>query len=182
MLSWHVVMQTPLKLRTTSVPTMGRFFKVEDVNQDLVVELCDATIKEGWLLNDPSHYVLDVCSTISPCTTQNLLSAEDLLKITPLIIKNKILYHDDHWELTKSQKFCDLLTHLSTTHLHPLQNVVIHLELLNRASELRLCRRRVLNVPLYLLQAQRSTIAWLGNGRITRLAETLPKQGNYWTL
>ena len=103
MLSRHVVTQTPLKLRTTSVPTTGRFFKVEDVNQDLVVELHDATIEEG-LLDDPSHYVLDVCSTISPRTTQNLPSAEDPLKITSLIFKNEILYRDGRWEPTKIPK------------------------------------------------------------------------------
>ena len=70
----------------------------------------------------------------------------------------------------KSPKFCHLLTHLSTARLCPLQNAVVHLELLNGASELRLCigvslglpRRRVLKVPLYLLQAQRSSELQIG--------------------
>ena len=70
----------------------------------------------------------------------------------------------------KFPKFCDLLTRLSTARLRPLRNVVVHLELLNGASELRLCigvslglrRRRVLKVPLYLLQAQRSSELRIG--------------------
>jgi len=51
---------TPLKLRTTSVPTAGKVFNVENVNQDLLVELEDATINEDS--DARSHYILDLCS------------------------------------------------------------------------------------------------------------------------
>ena len=40
---------TPLKLKTTSVPTTGRIFKAEEVNQDLHTELECATIDEDPL-------------------------------------------------------------------------------------------------------------------------------------
>lgn len=51
---------TPLKLRTTSVPTAGKVFNVEDVNQDLLVELEDATINEDS--NAQPHCILDLWS------------------------------------------------------------------------------------------------------------------------
>jgi len=104
MLAQHVAMQTPLRLRTTSVPTTGKFFKVEDVNQDLVVELCNATIEEGLLRDNQSHYILDLCSEISPSTTQNLPSDEDPLKITSLMLKSEFLYCNGRWEPTKIPK------------------------------------------------------------------------------
>ena len=104
MLSRQVVMQTPLKFRTTSVPTTGKFFRVEDVNKDLVVELHDATIEEGLLTDYQSHFILDICTKLSPHTTQNLLSTEDSLKIRSLILKNEYLYRNGRWEPTKIPK------------------------------------------------------------------------------
>ena len=56
---------------------MGKFFRVEDVNEDLVVELCNATIEEGLLTDYRCHFILDICTKLSPHTTQNLPSAED---------------------------------------------------------------------------------------------------------
>jgi len=103
MLARQVVMQTPLKLRTTSVSTTGKSFKVEDVNQDLVVELHGATVDEGSL-NSQSHFILNLCTEISPRTTQNLLSDEDPLKITSLSLKNDFLYCNGCWEPTRIPK------------------------------------------------------------------------------
>jgi len=100
MLAQQVVMQTPLKLRTTSVPTTGKFFKVEDVNQDLVVELRGATVDKGSL-NSQSHFIPNLCTEISPRTTQNLPSDKDPLKITSLSLKNDFLYRNGCWELTR---------------------------------------------------------------------------------
>ena len=115
MLARLVVTQTPLKLQTTSVPTTGKFFKVEDVNNDLVVELRGATIEEE-LLNDPSHYILVLCSEISPRTTQNLPSDNDPLKITSLLLNNEFLYRNGRWEPTKIPK---LLRSARSSEDHP---------------------------------------------------------------
>ena len=122
MLARLVVMQTPLKLRTTSVPTTGKFFKVEDVNNDLVVELRSATIEEE-LLNDPSHYILVLCSAISPCTTQNLPLDDDPLKITLLLLNNEFLYRDGRWEPTKIPK---LLQSARSSEDHPSTSLPTH--------------------------------------------------------
>ena len=65
---------TPLKLRTTSVPTTGKFFKAEDVNQELLVELEDATVDKGSL-DIASHYILDQSNIMLPVMTQKLPSA-----------------------------------------------------------------------------------------------------------
>ena len=96
MLIQHTVtLCTPLKLRTTSVPTIGKVFKVEDVNQDLLVELDGATVDEDPL--NKTHYVLDQCSKNLPEMMENLPSDHSLLKIQSLEFQNETLYHDDHW-------------------------------------------------------------------------------------
>ena len=96
MLVQHTVtLCTPLKLRTTSVPTTGKVFKVEDVNQDLLVELDGATVDEDPL--DKTHYVLDQCSKNLPEMMENLPSDHSLLKIQSLEFQNETLYRDDHW-------------------------------------------------------------------------------------
>ena len=96
----HAATQTtPLKLRTTSVPTTGRIFKAEEVNQDLLIELEDATIDEDPLTG--IHYILEVCNETSPTTTVNLPSDEaSPLKITSLELGNENLYCNDRWEPT----------------------------------------------------------------------------------
>ena len=76
---------------------------MEDVNQDLVVELHGATVDKGSL-NSQSHFIPNLCTEISPRTTQNLLSDEDPLKITSLSLKNDFLYHNGHWEPTRIPK------------------------------------------------------------------------------
>ena len=97
----HAATQTtPLKLRTTSVPTTGRIFKAEEVNQDLHIELEDATIDEDPLMD--THYILDICNKTSPGTTVNLPSDEaSPVKITSLELGNENLYCNDCWEPTK---------------------------------------------------------------------------------
>ena len=59
-----MTLNTPLKLRTMSVPTTGKVFRVDDINQDLLVELDGATINEDALI--PSHYILDQYNRLSP--------------------------------------------------------------------------------------------------------------------
>ena len=103
MLARQAITQTPLKLRSTSVPSTGKFFKVKDVNQDLVVELRGATIEEGSL-NSPSHYILDLIAAISPHMTQNIPLDGDPLKIASLLLKSEILYRDGYWEPMKIPK------------------------------------------------------------------------------
>ena len=97
----HAATQTtPLKLRTTSVPTTGRIFKAEEVNQDLLIELEDATIDEDPLTD--THYILDICNETSPGMTVNLPSDEaSPVKITSLELSNENLYCNDCWEPTK---------------------------------------------------------------------------------
>ena len=74
-LAHHAAAQTtPFKFRTTSVPTTGKNFKVEDVNQDLLVELEDATIDEDTL-HTSSHYILEETTKILPIMVQSLPSA-----------------------------------------------------------------------------------------------------------
>ena len=94
-------LNTPLKLRTTSVPTTGKVFKVDDINQDLLVELDGATIDEDPLT--PSHYVLGQYSRLSPAIMEYIPPGmRDLpLRVEFLKLKDKYLYHDDRWELGK---------------------------------------------------------------------------------
>jgi len=103
LLAHHAAMQTtPFKFRTTSVPTMGNFFKVEDVNQDLLVELEDATIDED-VLNTPSHYILEETTKMLPMMVQSLPSAGENspLQITLLTFGMEYFYRDGCWDPTK---------------------------------------------------------------------------------
>lgn len=69
----HAMTQiTPLKLRTMSIPTMGRVFKAAEVNQDLLIELEGATIDKGPFMSN--HYILDVCNKLLPAMTKDLPS------------------------------------------------------------------------------------------------------------
>src|SRR5205807_4180174 len=86
-----VMLCTPLKLRTTSVPTMGRVFKVEDVKQDLLVELDGPTIEENPF--NKTHYILNQCSKVLPAMTENLPS-DHSLKVQLLGFQNGALYCD----------------------------------------------------------------------------------------
>jgi len=100
MLAQHTVtLCTPLKLRTTSVPTTERVFKVEDVNQDLLVELDGATVEENPF--NKTHYILDQCSKVLPVMMENLPSDHSPLKIQPLGFQNEALYCNGRWEPTK---------------------------------------------------------------------------------
>jgi len=92
---------TPLKLRTMSVPTTGKIFKVHEVNQDLLVELHGVTLHEDPL--STPHYVLELCDNISPTVIQSLLlqSRTSPLKIKSLKLKDEYLYHNGCWEPMK---------------------------------------------------------------------------------
>lgn len=69
----HAMTQiTPLKLRTMSIPTMGRVFKAAEVNQDLLIELEGATIDKVLFMSN--HYILDVCNKFLPAMTKDLPS------------------------------------------------------------------------------------------------------------
>ena len=95
-----VTQTTPLKLKTTSVPTTGRIFKAEEVNQDLLTELEGATIDEDPLTD--IHWTLHICNETSPATTENLPSdGVSPLKISSLELGNETLYCNDRWEPTK---------------------------------------------------------------------------------
>ena len=68
----HMTTQnTPLKLRTTSVPMAGKIFKAHEVNQDLLVELHGVTLHEDPL--STPHYILELCVKISPTVIQSFL-------------------------------------------------------------------------------------------------------------
>ncbi|KAI5986053.1 hypothetical protein EDC04DRAFT_2913519 [Pisolithus marmoratus] len=100
---WYVATQnTPLKLKTTLVPTMGRFFKAEDVNQDLLVELQGATIDEP-LLDNHSHYILAQCNKMLPMIMECIPQADanSLLMIRLLKNGDNFLYCSGCWEPTE---------------------------------------------------------------------------------
>jgi len=102
-LAHHAATQTtPFKFRTTSVPTTGKFFKVEDVNQDLLVELEDATIDKD-VLNTPSHYILEETTKMLPMMVQSLPSAGENspLQITSLTFGMEYFYRDGCWDPTR---------------------------------------------------------------------------------
>ena len=66
----HMATQnTPLKLRTMSVPMTGKIFKAHEVNQDLLVELHGVTLHEDPL--STHHYILELCVKISPTVIQS---------------------------------------------------------------------------------------------------------------
>ena len=92
---------TPLKLRTTSIPTTGKIFKAHEVNQDLLVELHDVTLHEDPL--STPHYVLELCDNISPTVVQSLplQSRTSPLKIKSLKLKDEYLYRNGCWEPMK---------------------------------------------------------------------------------
>ena len=72
---------TPLKFRTNSVLSSGKVFKTEDVNQELLAELEDATLeKEDFLVSKPPHYVLHQCPSVSKLLAQVMLLFLDLSK------------------------------------------------------------------------------------------------------
>ena len=87
---------TPLKFRTNSVPSSGKVFKTENVNQELLAELEDATLEEeDFLVSKPPHYVIHQCPSVSKLLAQVKGS---LLKITSLTLINESLYSNNHWE------------------------------------------------------------------------------------
>ena len=93
---------SPLKLKTTSVPTTGKFFGVEDVNQDLLVELEGATINEDAL--DSTHYILDQCNKIAPALMSHLPRASSELMIPSFKHGKEFLYRNGRWVSSKIPK------------------------------------------------------------------------------
>ena len=96
MAAYHAATQiTPLKFRTNSVSSSGKIFQTENVNQELLAELEDATLEEeDLLISKPPHYILHQCHSISKL----LLKVKGLvLKITSLTLINKSLYHKNCW-------------------------------------------------------------------------------------
>ena len=95
---YHAATQnTPLKFRTNSVPSSGKVFKRENVNQELLAELEGATLEEEGLIvsRNPAHYILHQCHSVS----KHLLQAKgSLLKITSLTLINESLYCKNCWE------------------------------------------------------------------------------------
>ncbi|KIJ16552.1 hypothetical protein PAXINDRAFT_11002 [Paxillus involutus ATCC 200175] len=85
------VTQTPLKFRTTSVPTTGKIFKAAEINNELV-ELNGATLKEDPLQNSQDHYIIDQCDKSSPSTSTYLPPIKDYPSLKcdnqPLYIAN----------------------------------------------------------------------------------------------
>ncbi|KAI6011481.1 hypothetical protein EDC04DRAFT_2609880 [Pisolithus marmoratus] len=106
---YTVTQNSPLKLKTTSIPTMGKFFRVEDVNQDLLVELQDATMDKEFL-STHSHYILDQCDKLLPMTMKHIPQADanSPLTISSLKHRGEALYHNGHWEPTQVPKILRL--------------------------------------------------------------------------
>ena len=86
-LHYAATQNSPLKLKTTSVPATGKLFKVEEVNQDLVVELQGAIIDEDTLTAS-SHYILDQCDKLAPSMMTHIPQASMPLMIPSLNISN----------------------------------------------------------------------------------------------
>ena len=67
---YATMQNSPLKLKTTSIPTTGKIFKADDINQSLLVELDGATVHEDT--PSTSHYILDQCKKIAPAVMQSV--------------------------------------------------------------------------------------------------------------
>jgi len=178
MLAQHTVtLCTPLKLRTTSVPTMGRVFKVEDVNQDLLVELDGATVEENPF--NKTHYILDQCSKVLPAMMENLPSDHSPLKIQPLGFQNEVLYCNGHWEPTKiphilraTSQFSGSLrarrgrsSSASSSRGHPSQNTSSRSSIRHEKAHRRISgtsQEEVIEGRSYLLLVQRNSASQIG--------------------
>jgi len=97
---YATMLNSPLKLKTTSVPTTGKFFKVEDVNQDLLVELEGVTIDED-ALTAPSHYILDQCNKIISMMITHIPQASSPLTIPSFKHGKEFLYCNGCWVSSK---------------------------------------------------------------------------------
>ncbi|KAI6023463.1 hypothetical protein EDC04DRAFT_2606623 [Pisolithus marmoratus] len=99
---YAVMQNSPLKLKTMSVPMTGKFFRAEDINQDLLVELQGTTIDEQ-LLKARSHYILDQCKKMLPVIMNHIPQADAKSPLTISSLQNgdEFLYHDGCWELTE---------------------------------------------------------------------------------
>ena len=94
--AYHAATQvTPLKFRTNSVPSSGKVFKTENVNQELLVELEDATLEEESFIASKTHYILRQCNSVEKLLVQ---AKGSLLKITSLTLVNESLYRNNCWE------------------------------------------------------------------------------------
>ncbi|KAI6013415.1 hypothetical protein BKA83DRAFT_4130470 [Pisolithus microcarpus] len=109
---YAVMQNSPLKLKTTSVPTTGKFFRVQDVNQDLLVELQGATIDEQ-LLKTWSHYILDHCKKMLPAIMKHIPQADANSPLSILSLQNgdEFLYRNGRWELTDLPQILRLSEH-----------------------------------------------------------------------
>ena len=78
---------TPLKFRMNSVPSSGKVFKTENVNQELLAELEDATLEEeDFLVSKPPPSVSKLLAQVKG----------SLIKITSLTLINESLYSNNH--------------------------------------------------------------------------------------
>ena len=92
-----------IKLQILYVPATGKLFKVEEVNQDLVVELQGAIIDED-ALTASSHYILDQCNKLAPSMMTHIPQASTPLTIPLLKLGNEYLYHRGRWVSSKIPK------------------------------------------------------------------------------
>ncbi|KAI6005577.1 hypothetical protein EDD15DRAFT_2191043 [Pisolithus albus] len=120
---YAVTQNSPLKLKTTSVPTTGKFFRAQDVNKDLLVELQGATINEQ-LLKTRSHYILDHCEKMLPAITKHIPQADanSPLSISSLQNGDEFLYRNGCWEPTDLPQILRLSESPSTTSSQPRWN------------------------------------------------------------
>ncbi|KAI6025375.1 hypothetical protein PISMIDRAFT_16872 [Pisolithus microcarpus 441] len=120
---YAVTQNSPLKLKTTSVPTTGKFFRAQDINQDLLVELQGATIDEQLLITR-SHYILDHCEKMLPVIMKHIPQADanSPLSISSLQNGDEFLYRNGRWEPTDLPQILRLSESPSTTLSQPRRN------------------------------------------------------------
>ncbi|KIK20320.1 hypothetical protein PISMIDRAFT_13073 [Pisolithus microcarpus 441] len=101
----------------------GKFFRVQDVNQDLLVELQGATINEQLLITW-SHYILDCCEKMLPVIMKHIPQADvnSLLSISSLQNGDEFLYCNGCWEPVDLPQILRLSESLSTTLSQPRWN------------------------------------------------------------
>ncbi|KAI5993198.1 hypothetical protein EDD15DRAFT_2196640 [Pisolithus albus] len=120
---YAVMQNSPLKLKTTSVPMTGKFFRVQDANQHLLVELQGATIDEQ-LLKTRSHYILDRCEKMLPAITKHIPQADVNLPLSISSLQNgdEFLYCNGCWEPMDLPQILRLSESPSTTLSQPRRN------------------------------------------------------------
>ena len=153
---------TPLKLRTTSIPTTGKIFKAHEVNQDLLVKLHGVTLHEDPL--STLHYILELCVKISPTVIQSfpLQSWTSPLKIKSLKLKDEYLYHNGCWKPTKVPNLLRSPATSSSQHNGPRPHKATGI----RNVTIRRCISGTLEETItglsFLWQVQRKSMLWVG--------------------